>query len=131
LREERVCLLDHRALPEGGLLLIERDEAPIDPTSVAPRIEMEIASNETIKQAVAAGFGLGFLSGHAVQQELALGRLAVVPVKGVPFMRQWYVVHRRSRTLPRIAEAFERFVVEEGARHIQGPRSAVTRGRRR
>jgi DNA-binding transcriptional LysR family regulator len=114
----------------GSATRLAMDQA-FSESGVVPRIEMEIASNETIKQAVAAGFGLGFLSGHAVQQELALGRLAVVPVKGFPFMRQWYVVHRRSRTLPRIAEAFERFVVEEGARHIQGPRSAVTRGRRR
>ncbi|HXZ47607.1 MAG TPA: LysR substrate-binding domain-containing protein [Usitatibacter sp.] len=99
-------------------------------SDVVPRIEMEIASNETIKQAVAAGFGLGFLSAHAVQQELALGRLAVVPVKGFPVVRQWYVVRRRSRTLPRIAEAFERFVVEEGARLIRGARP-VPRGKKR
>ena len=87
---------------------------------VAPRIEMEIASNETIKQAVAAGFGLGFLSAHAVQQELALRRLAVIPVKGFPVMRQWYVVTVRERHLPRITEAFQRFVVKEGARLIRG-----------
>jgi DNA-binding transcriptional LysR family regulator len=86
---------------------------------VVPRIEMEIASNETIKQAVAAGFGVGFLSAHAVQQELALGRLAVVHVKGFPVMRQWYVVHRRDRRLPRITEAFQRFVVKEGAQLIR------------
>ena len=86
---------------------------------VVPRIEMEIASNETIKQAVAAGFGLGFLSAHAVQQELALRRLAVIPVKGFPVMRQWYVVQVRDRRLPRITEAFQRFVVKEGARLIR------------
>jgi DNA-binding transcriptional LysR family regulator len=86
---------------------------------VVPRIEMEIASNETIKQAVAAGFGLGFLSAHAIQQELALGRLAVIAVKGFPVMRQWYVVHRRDRRLPPITEAFQRFVVKEGARLIR------------
>lgn len=86
---------------------------------VAPRIEMEIASNETIKQAVAAGFGVGFLSFHAVQQELALGRLAIVKVKGFPVMRQWFVVRRKGRRLPRIAEAFECFLIERGARLIR------------
>lgn len=86
---------------------------------IAPQIEMEIASNETIKQAVAAGFGLGFLSAHAVQQELQLGRLVVVPVKGFPVIRQWYVVHLRERRLPRITEAFERFLVADGARLIR------------
>ncbi|HEX4389767.1 MAG TPA: LysR substrate-binding domain-containing protein [Steroidobacteraceae bacterium] len=103
----------------GSATRLAMDQAFAE-SGVVPRIEMEIASNETIKQSVAAGFGLGFLSGHAVQQELALGRLAVVPVKGFPVMRQWYVVHRRDRVLPRIAEAFERFVVEQGARLIRG-----------
>jgi len=86
---------------------------------VVPRLEMEIASNETVKQAVAAGFGLGFLSAHAVHQEILLGRLAVIAVKGFPVMRQWYVVHLRERRLPPITEAFERFVVDEGARLIR------------
>ena len=86
---------------------------------VVPRIEMEISSNETIKQAVAAGFGVGFLSAHAVQQEIALGRLAVVAVRGFPVMRQWYVVQLRDRRLPPITEAFQRFVVREGARLIR------------
>lgn len=99
-------------------------EQAFNEAGVVPRIEMEIASNETIKQAVAAGFGLGFLSAHAVQQELALGSLAVVAVKGFPVMRQWYVVHLRDRRLPAITGAFQRFVVREGAglirRHERG-----------
>src|SRR5688572_21503856 len=86
---------------------------------IAPRVDMEIASNETIKQAVAAGFGLGFLSAHAVQQELALGRLAVVKVKGFPVMRLWYVVQLRGRRLPRVAQAFRGFLVSDGARLIR------------
>ena len=86
---------------------------------IVPRIDMEIGSNETIKQAVAAGFGLGFLSGHAVRHEVALGRLAIVRVKGFPIMRQWFVVHRRDRRLPRVADAFERFLLVEGARLIR------------
>ncbi len=102
----------------GSATRLAMDQAFAE-SGVAPRIEMEIASNETIKQAVAAGFGLGFLSAHAVRQELALGRLVVIPVKGFPVMRQWYVVHRRDRALPRIAEAFQRFVVKEGARIIR------------
>jgi DNA-binding transcriptional LysR family regulator len=86
---------------------------------IAPRVDMEIASNETIKQAVAAGFGLGFLSAHAVQLELELGRLAIVKVKGFPVMRQWYVVRLRDRRLPRLAEAFRAFLVSDGERLIR------------
>ncbi|HLX22400.1 MAG TPA: LysR substrate-binding domain-containing protein [Usitatibacter sp.] len=124
-------LVGRRALPLARVAaepLITREpgsatrlamEQAFNEAGVVPRIEMEIASNETIKQAVAAGFGLGFLSAHAVQQELALGSLAVVAVRGFPVMRQWYVVHLRDRRLPPITEAFQRFVVREGARLIR------------
>jgi DNA-binding transcriptional LysR family regulator len=85
----------------------------------APRVDMEVTSNETIKQAVAAGLGVGFLSGHAVYLELALGRLVRLDVKGFPVMRQWYVVHRADRRLPKIAEAFKSFLLERGAALIR------------
>ena len=94
---------------------------------ILPRIEMEIAANETIKQAAAAGLGVGFLSAHALRQELALGSLVILDVEGFPVMRQWYVVHREDRRLPRIAQAFERFVIDNGARLIG--RDAVKPGR--
>jgi DNA-binding transcriptional LysR family regulator len=92
---------------------------------------MEVASNETIKQAVAAGFGLGFLSAHAVQLELELGRLAIVPVKGFPVMRLWYVVQVRGRRLPRVAEAFREFLVTEGERLIRKQETPVAHRRMR
>ncbi|MGE5617124.1 MAG: LysR family transcriptional regulator [Bacillota bacterium] len=102
----------------GSATRLAMDQAFVE-AGVVPRIDMEIASNETIKQAVAAGFGIGFLSAHAVQQELALGTLAVVPVRGFPVMRQWYVVTLRDRQLPAVADAFRGFVLKEGARLIR------------
>ena len=98
----------------GSATRLAMDQAFAE-AAVVPRIEMEIASNETIKQSVAAGFGVGFVSLHCVQPEIARGRLALLHVKGFPVMRQWYVVHRRGRGLPRIAEAFERFLIDRGA----------------
>lgn len=96
---------------------------------IVPRIEMEIAANETIKQAAAAGLGVGFLSAHALRQELALGSLVILDVEGFPVMRQWYVVRRSDRRLPRIAQAFERFVIDNGARLIGSDAVRPSRGR--
>ena len=39
---------------------------------VMPRLGMEISSNETIKQAVMAGLGISFISGHTVGHEMAM-----------------------------------------------------------
>ena len=82
---------------------------------------MEIGSNEAIKQSVEAGLGLGLLSRATLEQEIALGRLAVLDVAEFPILRQWYVVHRRGKRLPPVAEAFKKFLHAE-ARAILGKR---------
>jgi DNA-binding transcriptional LysR family regulator len=74
---------------------------------------MEADSNETIKQAVMAGIGLGFLSLHTVRPELAAGRIAVLDVFGLPLRRQWYVVHSRQRRLTPAADEFLQYLLRE------------------
>jgi len=117
------------AREQGSATRIAMDQAFAE-AGVVPRIEMEIASNETIKQAAAAGLGVGFLSAHALRQELALGSLVILDVEGFPVMRQWYVVHRRDRRLPKIAQAFERFVLEHGRELIGTDATRPKRGGR-
>jgi DNA-binding transcriptional LysR family regulator len=78
------------------------------------RIAMEIGSNETIKQAVAAGMGVAFLSAHAAALERETGRLVALDVRGFPHMESWYVVHRRGKRLPPVAGAFKDFLRSEG-----------------
>ena len=81
----------------------------------ALNVAMEIRSTETIKQAVIAGMGVSFLSAHTVSRELQAGSLAVLDVQGFPLMLNWYVVHRRAKRLPPVAQAFKDFLLEEGA----------------
>jgi len=79
-----------------------------------PRTTLEIGSNETIKQAVMAGMGLGFISLHAIGLELQARQLAVLRVDGLPVIRDWNVVHRRDKRLSPAADAFKAFVLQEG-----------------
>jgi DNA-binding transcriptional LysR family regulator len=74
---------------------------------------MEADSTETIKQAVMAGIGLGFVSLHTVRAELAAGRIAVLDVSGLPLQRQWYAVHSRQRRLTPAAEEFLHYLLRE------------------
>ncbi len=74
---------------------------------------MEMDSNETIKQAVIAGLGLGFLSLHTVRSELATGRLVLLDVVGLPVRRQWFLVRRAARRLVPAAEEFGAFMMQE------------------
>ncbi len=83
------------------------------------KIAMEIKSTETIKQAVIAGMGISFLSAHTIGREIQAGSLAVLNVRGFPRMLNWYVVHRREKRLPPVAEAFKRFLIAEGAALVE------------
>lgn len=77
---------------------------------------MEMNKNEAIKQAVEAGLGLGVVSLHTVQAELASGQLCVLDVKGFPLKRQWYLVQREGKRLSPAAQAFVQLVLKEAAR---------------
>lgn len=82
-------------------------------------IAMQIKSTETIKQAVMAGMGLSFLSAHTISRELREGSLAILNVQGFPLMLHWYVVHRSSKRLPPVAQAFKSFLMKDGAALIE------------
>jgi DNA-binding transcriptional LysR family regulator len=90
-------------------------EEGFGPAFAGMRVAMEIRSTETIKQAVIAGMGLSFLSAHTISQELRAGSLAVLDVQGFPLMQHWYVVHRRTKRLPPVAQAFKDFLLSDGA----------------
>ncbi|MGB1109719.1 MAG: LysR substrate-binding domain-containing protein, partial [Gammaproteobacteria bacterium] len=74
----------------------------------------ELSQNEAIKQAVAAGLGLGIASLHTLELELETQRLEVLDVEGFPVRRMWHVVHRRGKRLSPLAMAFKRFAIERG-----------------
>jgi LysR family transcriptional regulator, low CO2-responsive transcriptional regulator len=78
------------------------------------RVAMEMASNETIKQAVMAGMGVSFISWHTIDLELQTQRLVVLDVSGTPVIRQWHVAHLAKKRLSPTAAAFKRFVLTQG-----------------
>lgn len=77
-------------------------------------VEMEMPSNETIKQAVMAGMGLSFLSLRTVRHELASGHIALVDIQGLPQLGHWYVTHLRQKKLSPATQAFKGFLIEQG-----------------
>jgi LysR family transcriptional regulator, low CO2-responsive transcriptional regulator len=83
------------------------------------RVSMEVSSNETIKQAVMAGMGISFISGHTVGLELAAGKLVSLDVAGLPIVRDWYVIHLREKQLSPIAAAFRTFLLANGAKILE------------
>jgi DNA-binding transcriptional LysR family regulator len=86
---------------------------------VKPAIAIEASNNETVKQAVAAGFGVAFISTHAIALEVQAKRLAVLDIAELPVRRKWFAVHRRGKHLPAVALAFVAFLEKEGEAQMQ------------
>jgi DNA-binding transcriptional LysR family regulator len=99
---------------------------------IAVPVGLELGDTSAVKEAVAAGLGIALLSRHAIRMELALGRLAVLDVRGLPLRRQWYIVHREKQRLSRAAVAFKAFLLSS-AGALLGPAklSAIGEGSRR
>jgi len=104
----------------GTRILMERFFAD---SGIAPKIGMEIGSNETVKQAVIAGLGVAFLSAHTIELEVQARRLMIADIEGLPIVRQWFVVRLSGRRLMPAADLLARFLIEEGRVYV--PRIAL------
>jgi DNA-binding transcriptional LysR family regulator len=85
------------------------------------KVKIEIASNETIKQAVMAGLGLAMISAHTVETEVAAGRLASLNIDGLPIVQKWYVMHHSDRVLTPAGSAMWNFMVSKGPDFLPKP----------
>jgi len=65
-----------------------------------------LGSNEAIKQAVASGLGVAFISETSVIKEVERGELAVVPINGFTISRLFFLASRAGRELSPAAKAF-------------------------
>lgn len=88
------------------------------------RPAMEMNKNEAIKQAAEVGLGVGLVSLHTVQAELASGQLCVLDVEGFPLKRQWYLVQREDKRLSPAAQAFADLVLDQASK-VLAPQSKI------
>jgi DNA-binding transcriptional LysR family regulator len=71
------------------------------------RNTMRVGGTEAIKQAVAAGLGLAIVSRAAAADQLALGRIAVLPVEGFTIRRTLAQIKLRGRASTASARELE------------------------
>jgi DNA-binding transcriptional LysR family regulator len=74
--------------------------------------QLELGLQESVKSAVAAGYGVTFISRAAIEADLAAGTLASARVKGLEPARQISLVRSAGRSPTRAAEAFLTFAKE-------------------
>lgn len=74
--------------------------------------ELELGSNEAIKQAVRGGHGLAVISLHAVKLELDTGKLVLLDVPHFPAPVYWHLLQKPGRILTPAARAFREHLLE-------------------
>ena len=80
----------------------------------ADQLGPEFGSNESIKQAVMAGLGVAFISGHTIAAELELRRLVILDVVDTPVRRQWFAVNLQDRSPSQGMLVFRDFIARRG-----------------
>ena len=70
---------------------------------------LELGLQESVRSAVQAGYGVGFISRRAVESELAAGTLTEARVRGLDLARDIWIVRAAGRTGSNAAQAFLAF----------------------
>lgn len=86
---------------------------------VEPRRTLEIGSTEAIKQAVASGVGVAIISTATIVDQVALGKLKVIPIRHVHIERTLWQLRSPGRLETPAAAAFDRVM-----RHTASLRAA-------
>lgn len=82
------------------------------PYNLPPKETLEVGGAEALKQAIAAGLGIGIVSRVAAADQIALGKLVVVPLAEMELRRPFYLLRLKGRPLSPAAAAFESFLKE-------------------
>lgn len=82
------------------------------PYNLPPAETLEVGGAEALKQAVAAGLGISIVSRMAAADQIALGKLVVVPLAEMELRRSFYLLRLKGRPLSPAAAAFENFLKE-------------------
>jgi DNA-binding transcriptional LysR family regulator len=83
------------------------------------RKQMELTSNEAVKQAIIAGLGSSIMPLIGLKNEIYTGDLKIIPVKGLPIKSFWQLIWQKNKGFSPVASAFLQHLREEKDRIIQ------------
>ncbi|MCH8226373.1 MAG: LysR family transcriptional regulator, partial [Chloroflexi bacterium] len=97
---------------EVGSATRQTAERHLESLGAFPRVALELGSNEAVKQAAAAGGGIGVVSRLGVTAEVKAGMLTVLKVEGWNCRRPLTLVYPKDRYLSPAQRAFRSFLID-------------------
>ena len=105
---------------EAGLIVREAGSATRDTAEqylrdqgLSPEVALDLGSNQAVKQAAAAGGGVGVVSKLGVSAEVKSNMLKVLNVEGWNCRRSLYLIYPKNRYLSPAQTAFLQFLQSE------------------
>jgi DNA-binding transcriptional LysR family regulator len=79
------------------------------------RRNIELTSNEAVKQALIAGLGYSIMPLIGIRNELKLGDLTIIPIPDLPLESTWRIVWPKGKKHNGVALAFKDYLVQNMA----------------
>jgi DNA-binding transcriptional LysR family regulator len=86
---------------------------------IAIQKEMELTSNEAVKQAVIAGLGISIMPIIGIKNELQNGALQIIEMTDFPLETNWNLIWLKSKNLSLVAKAFKNHLEENKEKIIK------------
>ncbi|WP_051640859.1 LysR family transcriptional regulator [Thiomicrorhabdus sp. Milos-T2] len=87
---------------------------------------MVLASNEAIKQCVAAELGIACVSQHALQVCEPNNQFEILDVENFPIQKQWNIVYPKNKQLSVMANEFLGFLLDKGMQYVALPNQELS-----
>ena len=81
--------------------------------------QMELTSNEAVKQAIITGLGSSIMPLIGIKNEIQNGQLNIIPVKGLPIKSSWHIIWQKNKGFSPVASAFLNYLKKEKDQIIQ------------
>ena len=85
----------------------------ISKSKISPKTNMQLTSNEAVKQAVLAGLGISIMPLIGLKNELENGKIKIIDTKGLPILTSWRIIWLKGKKLSPVATAFLNYIKEE------------------
>lgn len=89
-------------------------QALFDEQKLTLKVQLDLGSNEAIKQAIAGGLGISVLSLHTLALEGPQSQWSILDVEHFPIERYWYAVYPSGKQLSIVARTFLDYLLSEG-----------------
>ncbi len=94
-------------------------EEYIEKNRIPVHKNMELATNDAIKEAVIAGLGYSIMPLIGIRNELINGDLQIIPVKGFPIRSTWNLIWMKNKNLSPVALALLDYIRSEKEKIIK------------